>query len=67
MKVRAVEPGWYGNTRRRVGDVFELTDEKHFSDCQRKTFLEGGKHKNKGWMEKVEEASKSVMKEEETK
>lgn len=36
LKVRALEKGYYGEKRRRVGDVFMLTDPKHFS----KTWME---------------------------
>ena len=39
MKVRAIELGFYGTKRRRVGDEFELTEARHFS---------------KKWMEKVD-------------
>ena len=39
MKVRAIELGFYGTKRRRVGDEFVLTEARHFS---------------KKWMEKVD-------------
>lgn len=32
MKVRATMLGFYGGSRRRPGDVFILTDVKHFSE-----------------------------------
>lgn len=32
MQVRATRIGFYGKKRRREGDVFPLTDEKHFSE-----------------------------------
>jgi len=31
VKVRATQVGYYGEARRRVGDVFTLEDPKHFS------------------------------------
>lgn len=52
MKVKAKGLVFYNNQRFREGDVFEISDEKHFS---------------KKWMEKVEESdsSKAKVKEEE--
>lgn len=32
MKVVATQLGFYGSTRKREGEVFELTDSKHFSE-----------------------------------
>lgn len=31
LRVRAIRLGYYGDKRQRVGDVFDLTNEKHFS------------------------------------
>lgn len=32
MKVRATRLGYYNHRRRREGDIFEITDEKAFSN-----------------------------------
>lgn len=32
MRVRATELGYYGDRRQRAGQVFTLTDPKHFSE-----------------------------------
>lgn len=44
MKVRAKKLGYYGLRRRQEGEVFELKDEKFFSET---------------WMEKLESKKKS--------
>lgn len=31
IRVRALRLGYYGDIRRRVGDIFNIQDEKHFS------------------------------------
>jgi hypothetical protein len=31
IRVRATQLGYYGEARRRVGDVFEIADARHFS------------------------------------
>lgn len=47
MKVKAIRLGYYGNARRRVGDVFHVESEKEFS---------------KNWMEKVSDKPKPKVK-----
>lgn len=32
IRVRAKQLGFYGNVRRREGDVFDIAHEKHFSE-----------------------------------
>jgi len=45
MKVRAIRLGYYNHKRRREGEIFELLDDKSFS--------------NK-WMEKLEGATRKA-------
>jgi hypothetical protein len=47
MKVRARQRGFYGKKRVYEGDVFDITDENHFS---------------KRWMEKVVPGQEAVKK-----
>jgi hypothetical protein len=46
IRVRAIQMGYYGDMRRRVGDVFTITDEALFS---------------KRWMERVDPATPETM------
>lgn len=48
LKVRAVQLGYYGEARRRVGDVFTLVKAEDFSDAS----IEKNGHS--GWMEWVD-------------
>lgn len=57
MRVRATRAGYYQGAYRYPGDVFTLSDPKHFSDAHRR-----GKGVHRGWMERVDEAPASPAK-----
>lgn len=54
MKVRATAVGYYGDRRRRVGEVFELVERTVGSADKRRTATVEDQF-SKRWMEKVEE------------
>lgn len=55
MKVRAVRLGYYDLKRRHPGEVFVLSDPKHFSDAGKPDLDLHGKTIPGGWMEAVDE------------
>jgi hypothetical protein len=55
MRVQAVRLGYYDLKRRREGEIFELHDPKHFSDCNRPKVEKDGKVYPSGWMRKLDE------------
>lgn len=48
IRVKAVRLGFYGGKRRRIGQVFEIAKESHFSDAYGKKWP--------GWMVRVTDA-----------
>lgn len=56
MKVQAVRLGYYDLKRRHPGEVFNLSDPKHFSDANRPAMDLKGKIIPGGWMKRLDEA-----------
>lgn len=61
MKVRAIRLGYYNHRRRREGDIFELLDDKAFSEKWMEK-LDGKKSKVKS-VEREEQESQSPSEE----
>lgn len=58
LKVRAKALGYYGDIRRRQGDVFELV-EREVGDKQHRRKLTVDQQFSENWMEKVDDSAKS--------
>lgn len=53
MKVRATQVGYYGNVRRRVGDIFDLVPVKGLNGKREKVTFTPEQQFSEKWMEKV--------------